>query len=92
MKLETAPSVEYDDEELMTCPICDGEDTYVEYDYDKVCIECGHVRGVPQSRWQRTEWEQWWEHRRSEYSGWYGESRIRMVGGFSGVWDFGEDL
>lgn len=89
MKLETAPRVEYGDDEddPINCPLCEGELTYVKYEHDTVCIECGHVRGAQQSRGQRTRtsvWEEWWEHRRTsdEYEGWYGENRIRMVGGF----------
>jgi hypothetical protein len=32
------------------------------------------------------------ERRENEdYSGWHGEDRIKMVGGFVGPWDFAED-
>lgn len=90
---EKAQRVEYeDDEEPMECPICGTENSYIKWDYDKLCEDCGHVRGGQQSRGQRddqTEFERWWDHRRNmdEYSGWHGELRIRMIGGFEAAYD-----
>jgi transcription initiation factor TFIIIB Brf1 subunit/transcription initiation factor TFIIB len=95
---EKAQRVEYeDDDEPMQCPICGSENSYIKWKFEKMCEDCGHVRGGQQSRGQRnrtSEWERWWEHRRSsdEYSGFRGENRIKMVGGFVGPWDFEKDL
>ena len=89
-----------DEDDNSECPLCDSEDAYVKYDDDIVCENCGHVRGgegKPQYNIEtevRPLWHEWFEYRREndEYSGWYGEDRIRFVGGFEGVWHRDDDV
>lgn len=85
MQIETAP---LDPAKVdSTCDHCGAENTYVEYDHDTVCSECGHVPTpslATESLDTRSEWEKWWEHRREEdYEGWYGEDRVKFVGSFT---------
>lgn len=61
---------------------CEG--TFVRYEGEHICRDCGHVRfsdhdDTPRS--MRDPWE-WFEEQRNEYSGFYGRDRVRMVGGF----------
>lgn len=85
MDIETAPNADEHrdaDDDPSECTICDSEDSYVRYDGDTVCIECGHVRGGDEPASGGTNpWVEWWEYRSSECEGWYGSTRVRMVGG-----------
>lgn len=65
------------------CDECDGD--MVLYDGDKVCEECGLLCGSADEE-EISEWTQWRQHRDENYSGWYGEERVKMVGGFIGPW------
>jgi len=81
MNLDTAPSA--DEGRDTECNVCGAENSYVMYDGDKVCTECQHV---PDSRNRHSGsgdvWQQWFEHRRENYSGFTGPERVKMVGGF----------
>lgn len=86
MELKTAPRHDEDGDE--ECAVCDGENTFVLYENDKVCKNCGHA---PDSRGRSesglNKWQQWHKHRHEEYSGFYGEERLKFVGGFVSAWD-----
>lgn len=69
--------------EPFECGECDG--AYVMYDGDKVCMGCGLMSGSADREYQ-SEWESWREYRRENYSGFIGEDRARMVGGFLQPW------
>lgn len=65
------------------CSECE-DGVYYKYDHDLICGDCHHApdgestySGVSAD----SPWEDWWEHR-TEYDGFYGEDRVRMVGGF----------
>lgn len=91
MDIDAAPVANEDDEDA-SCDDC-GSGTYVLYDGDKVCRDCGYL-AQPQDSPTTDDWSTWVEHRRSndDYSGWYGENRIKMVGGFAAAYEFGEDF
>jgi hypothetical protein len=95
MEIETAPSTDNEDEE---CGICEAEGSFVLYDGDKVCKECGHAPAGGSGRDSLsdgggdTEWADWLQHRRDEYDGFYGEDRIKFVGGFASAYEFGSDF
>lgn len=75
------------------CEECEGP-IIIDHNEDKRCFDCGLLTSTPSSREYRSnQWEEWDEERRTndEYSGWYGEDRLKMVGGFVGAWDFVED-
>jgi hypothetical protein len=92
VNLDTAPAANDEDEE---CPICE-ESSYVLVDNEseKVCANCLHA---PTSTTEKTvspdnEWDEWHAYRRQdEISGFYGPDRVKMVGGFTGAWSFGND-
>jgi DNA-directed RNA polymerase subunit RPC12/RpoP len=97
MNIDIAPSIEtaHDDEddEAVECPHCTHERPYVRYDGDTVCQHCGYVRGSDSvsrsaSSTPQPQWSTWWNHRSSEYDGWYGRERVRMVGGFAAAYDY----
>lgn len=75
------------------CPICEHEGDYVLIDHDSMCEHCGHVNGSKGATKDLTEWEEWWRHRRNygDYEGWTGEDRIKFVGGFGAVYEWGAD-
>lgn len=84
MDIENAPQ-RHEDEER-ECGLCEAEGTIVVYDGDKVCKNCGHTPGPSRGTAdEQDEWAEWFEHRREyeEYSGWFGENRIKFVGGFA---------
>jgi len=82
MNLTEAPKIEYDNGE---CSVCGGENTFVRLDGTKTCSECFYAPEPPHER-EPDEWEQWWDRRSKQYSGFYGHKRIKMVGGFEHVW------
>jgi hypothetical protein len=86
MKLETAPTVE--SEEDVTCAVCDTENPFVLYDGEKVCTECGHTptSGGRSVTHETDQWSSWLQHRRDEYDGFYGDERIKFVGGFEAAY------
>lgn len=92
MNLETAPK--HDEGEDEECAICDGENTFVLYENDKVCKQCGHAPTSTDrpSDNTETEWSRWEQHRREEYSGFYGDERIKFVGGFTSAYQFEKDF
>jgi len=92
MELETAPSV--DEAEEKECAVCDEEGTFVIYDGDKVCDNCGYAPagGGSSVTADEDEWQAWLVHRDEEYSGFYGEDRIKFAGGFASAYDFGADF
>lgn len=87
MDIDTAPRPEDPDEDR-ECGVCDAEESFVLYDNDKVCRNCGYVPGNGGTNGYNDnvfdQWSEWQEHRREneDYSGWYGEDRIKFVGGF----------
>lgn len=81
MDVETAPAADDDSE----CPICETDDAYVVVEHEKVCASCGYVPG-PRRTNDRGAWEEWHQHRQSEYSGLYGPERVKMVGGFAAAY------
>lgn len=85
MDIETAPNADEHrdaDDEPSECAICDSEDSYIRYEGDTVCIECGHVRGGDEPMSEgKNPWVEWWEHRDENYDGFYGPDRIKFVGG-----------
>jgi len=91
MDIETAPSL---DEEDVECAVCDAEESFVIYEGDKVCKECGHAPsgGGRSVTTDDSEWADWLQHRREEYDGFYGEDRIKFVGGFAAAYEFGADF
>ena len=89
MNIETAPSADEERE----CPICSTDGSYVEYGGDLVCLNCAHTPTPETTRSQDANpWGQWHKHRRDEYDGFYGEERVRMIGGFAATYDFGPDF
>lgn len=80
------------DDDDRECPVCGAEDgSYVRYRGDTVCSRCGHVPTPSNPDFTtETPWEDWWKRRRAndDYDGWYGEDRIRMIGGFIGAYDY----
>jgi len=84
--LNAAPSVPQEEEE--ECPHCEATASYIRYEGDTVCRECGftpHPSGRPSST--ENPWGSWHEHRAAEYDGWFGPERIKMVGGFVSAYD-----
>lgn len=93
MGIDTAPVANEDDEDA-ECDNCEGG-TYVLYDGDKLCRDCGYLAGSrPRQTEDGDEWSSWQQHRRDheDYSGWYGEDRIKMVGGFAAAYEFESDF
>lgn len=87
MNLDNAPSLDTErEEEKVTCDNCEAEEPFVQYDNDTVCTECQYVRGTYKHD-TRSEWQQWLEHRDATYSGFYGDERVKMVGGFASSYD-----
>lgn len=74
------------------CPLCGAKSPYVLYDGDKMCEHCGHVPGAGGDVDEQSEYEQWREHRRANYSGWTGPERVKFPGGFKSAYQFGEDF
>lgn len=87
MTLENAPSVSNaveDEDDVEVCDVCDAKQSFVLYEHDKVCKECGFTpSGDDTSQYEQETWDDWWEHRRNQYSGFYGDERVKMVGGFA---------
>jgi hypothetical protein len=91
MKLKNAPIPE--GEEERECPICDSEGSIVLHEGDKVCRECQFTTSSESQRRDRdTSWADWHDHRDDEYDGFYGDGRIKFVGGFASAYEFGEDF
>lgn len=90
MRLEDAPRVE-DDDGPVECVNCGSEGTMVLFEHDKMCTECHHAPSKETSAItldeRQDQWEKWFAHRDAEYSGWYGENRIKFPGGFASAWD-----
>jgi hypothetical protein len=64
---------------------CDGE--YVYEDGTKYCDTCHYAPTKQPSTNQKGVWESFWSHRRDNYSGFYGQERVRMIGGFFNPYD-----
>jgi thiamine kinase-like enzyme len=94
MNIDNAAKIEDDEGEVQMCNDCE-EAPYVLFEGERLCRECGYVAGSggrPTRRLTNDEaWTEWHEHRRNEddYDGWYGEKRIKMVGGFAAAYDYG---
>lgn len=89
MNIETAPSATDGVDEEPTCGVCGAEGSFVLYDRDKVCIECGHAPDGGESLDAHNSgdrWVEWWQHRAANYDGFYGDGRIKMVGGFGSAY------
>jgi hypothetical protein len=80
MNLQSAPQIEDEERE---CPNCAEDGSFVRYDGDTVCRECQYTPtpSKPTSG-REPQWSWWWNYRDEEYSGWHGDERIKMVGGF----------
>lgn len=74
-----------------TCPVCeDGE--LLQHEHERFCASCHTVIDsdtFPDST--DSLWERWWSHRTDEYDSFYGDERVRMVGGFTRPWFYGDD-
>ncbi len=83
-RLHNAPIVS-DEDGPVECQVesCDG--TYRQYDYEHICDECGHVRNSDFHTDTSDPWERF-DNKRDEYSGFTGEDRVKMVGGFVGAY------
>jgi len=82
MNSKTAPSIPQP-EDNNECTLCGAEDSYVRYDSDTVCSNCGFTPQATASPTDtETAWERFWSHRADEYSGHYGPERKKCVGGF----------
>lgn len=68
------------------CPLCDG--TFYRDSGELVCGDCCYAP-IDEPEETRDEWEKFWDER-DEYDGWYGEDRVKMVGGFIGAYVYGE--
>lgn len=81
------------DHEPFECDECGGPIVIDGEDEDKFCASCGLLTTVDTIEPDEVEsdWEKWRDHRRDEYSGWYGEDRIRFVGGFKGPWIYADE-
>jgi len=91
MKISNAPSV--DDAGERECNVCGSEGTFVLYDGDTLCTECSHSPSARRDGTSDTDdWDDWFQHREEEYEGWYGEDRIKFVGGFGHAYDWGNDF
>lgn len=91
MNLENAPIPE--GEEERECPVCEREGSIVLHDGDKVCRNCQFTTSSEsQRRREESAWDEWHDHRDDEYEGFYGDDRIKFVGGFSSAYEFGEDF
>lgn len=87
MEIDTAPRADQESDEDVECDNCGSVNSYVLYDHDKVCRECGHIAGSGERADDtRSEWQQWWDHRDDMYSGFTGKDRIKMVGGFGSAY------
>jgi hypothetical protein len=89
MNVDDAPETE-DEENEGGIEGCDG--TYVEYENDVICNECGHVRGTGTDKdamnyRERHLPDRWLEYERErakeQYNGFHGENRVKFVGGFA---------
>lgn len=87
--VEAAPRAA--EESQHECPLCGADAPYVLYDGDKMCEECGHVPSAG-GRDADDGHEDWREHRRENYSGWFGPDRIKFPGGFASAYDFTTDF
>lgn len=86
--IRTSPQHERDDD----CPVCDYSGGFVEYEGDRFCPICGYIPSPDGGVERPNPWDEWHSERRDDdYSGWHGEDRIKMVGGFIGPWDWGDD-
>lgn len=95
MDIDTAPTADGEDDDDVECDNCAGG-TYVLYDGDKLCRDCGYIAGSGGGSREREvdDWAAWQQHRREheDYSGFHGPDRIKMVGGFASAYDFGADF
>lgn len=77
--------------EPFECDGCEGP-LIMDDNGDKRCFDCGLLASAVEVEKETTNpWCEWREHRRENYSGWYGDERVKMVGGFLGAWDFEND-
>lgn len=99
MDISNAPVADREDDAECDVESCGG--TYVLYDNDRVCDECGHLSGTGNRNGDSTMGyreehlpEPWveYEKEREQYSGFYGEDRIKFPGGFASAYDFGDDF
>ena len=69
------------------CVMCE-EATYEERDGDVFCPNCHTLLGGEGGRSQSGPWRSFWSYReQSDYHGWKGPDRIKMVGGFASAYD-----
>lgn len=74
------------------CPTEDCEGELLQAEHERFCNECYTVMDeatFPNNN--RSLYARWHEHRRSEYSGFYGSDRVKMIGGFSRPYFVGEE-
>lgn len=94
MDIDQAPTADGEDDEDVECDDCGG--TYVLYDGEKLCRDCGYIAGSGGSAREADadEWASWHQHRREyeQYSGFRGPDRIKFVGGFAAAYDYGSDV
>jgi len=94
MKLDDAPVADDEDPSCTNCK----NGTYVIYDGDRVCNQCGHLSGTGdgdvrtyRERHLTDEWRNW-ERERDDYDGFRGPDRVKFVGSFARAYDFGPDF
>lgn len=74
------------------CTVCD-EGEYMRDGYELICSQCQHTPAHDDLR--PTEGPGTWDlfnQSRADYSGFYGDERVKMVGGFARVYDFETDF
>lgn len=87
MDLDTARAFyDHDEEEPLECYLDGCGGTYVEYEGDKMCTECGHAPSADETNSDdgttllaERRWVTFW-NTRSKQSGFYGHDRVRFVG------------
>jgi len=74
------------------CPVDECEGELLQADHERFCSECHTVMDeatFPNNN--RSLYERWHEHRNKEYSGFYGEDRVKMIGGFEAPWIYNDE-
>lgn len=91
VRVAATPGFKRTDQE---CPICeDGEILQDRKIAEKFCDTCLTVLEKDTHREEtQGEWESFFEYRKNEYSGFHGDERIKMAGGFAGAYVFEEDF